>query len=211
MSSEYQKQKRCSKCKKVKAVSEFNKCRANKDGLQRWCRVCMKADSRARHERNAARNAGRAIDPNYERRCCDCGEVKTAVQFNRDRTTRDGLQSWCKECDSTRNSKWQRDNPDKVRAKAQRRRALKANAEGSFTADEWKFTLEVLDYRCVYCGIHKDDTPEKWLEADHLTPLSRGGDNYIDNIAPACKSCNCSKGTKTFDEFIDHLIKMGKL
>ena len=226
MPAKPEKQKRCSTCKKVKAVSEFYKCRAKKDGLQGRCKVCHRAGVNACRKKNAARNAGRAIDPSHKKRCSGCGEVKAAGDFTRNRTAGDGLSSQCKECNSTRTSKWKRANkdrayayhaeyrkanPDKYRAYKQRRRARKANAEGSFTADEWKFTLKVLDYRCIYCNIHKDDTPEKWLEADHLTPLSRGGNNYIDNIAPACKSCNCSKGTKTFDEFIDHLVATGKL
>ena len=34
--------KYCNKCKQTKDVSEFGKCRRNKDGLDRWCRECKK-------------------------------------------------------------------------------------------------------------------------------------------------------------------------
>lgn len=37
--------------------------------------------------------------------------------------------------------------------------------------------------------------PERPTTIDHLIPLSRGGTNYEGNLAPACKSCNSSKGS----------------
>jgi hypothetical protein len=35
--------KKCTKCKAIKPLSEFNKERRNKDGLHVWCRECIKA------------------------------------------------------------------------------------------------------------------------------------------------------------------------
>lgn len=43
---------------------------------------------------------------------------------------------------------------------------------------------------------------ETRLTADRVIPLSRGGSNFIENIVPACGSCNSRKGTRTADEFI---------
>jgi 5-methylcytosine-specific restriction endonuclease McrA len=41
---------------------------------------------------------------------------------------------------------------------------------------------------CVYCGAPA-------VEVDHIVPLSLGGDPYaMENLAPACKRCNASKG-----------------
>jgi len=41
---------------------------------------------------------------------------------------------------------------------------------------------------CAYCGAI--DRP---LQRDCVLPLSRGGRYTLDNIAPACPSCNASK------------------
>jgi 5-methylcytosine-specific restriction endonuclease McrA len=41
---------------------------------------------------------------------------------------------------------------------------------------------------CAYCGV--TDTP---LQRDCVLPLSRGGRYTVDNIVPACRSCNASK------------------
>jgi len=51
------KQKRCSKCKRWKAESEFYKKRQHKDGLAVWCKECAnKATNKARKKRLAIRN-----------------------------------------------------------------------------------------------------------------------------------------------------------
>lgn len=51
------------------------------------------------------------------------------------------------------------------------------------------------NFRCVYCG-----ATEK-LSLDHVHPVSRGGDNSIDNLVTACRSCNSSKGAKDKEEW----------
>lgn len=40
---------------------------------------------------------------------------------------------------------------------------------------------------------------KKPLQQDHIKPLSRGGDNALDNIQPLCKECNGHKHTRTID------------
>ena len=41
---------------------------------------------------------------------------------------------------------------------------------------------------CAYCGV-----TDKPLQRDCILALSRGGRYTLDNIAPACGSCNASK------------------
>lgn len=36
------------------------------------------------------------------KRCAHCGQDKPMTEFYRDKHTRDGLQSWCKECSNSR-------------------------------------------------------------------------------------------------------------
>lgn len=49
---------------------------------------------------------------------------------------------------------------------------------------------------CHYCGSGKS------LTLDHKVPVSQGGSNSDANLVTCCKSCNSSKGTKSYDEFI---------
>lgn len=60
--------------------------------------------------------------------------------------------------------------------------------------------------RCAYCGKvlyfgHTDCT------IDHILPISKGGKSGIENLALACRGCNCLKGNKslaTFRKSIGH-------
>jgi hypothetical protein len=75
------------------------------------------------------------------------------------------------------------------------RRLRKRQAEGSFTAQEWRELLGLYDHRCLCCG----GRFESGLVPDHVVALSRGGSNWISNIQPLCKICNSEKGTKNID------------
>lgn len=93
--------------------------------------------------------------------------------------------------------KWRERNLERARAYvrvAGHKRRL-ASAGTHFTFAEWEALLKQYEGRCGYCG-----STER-IEADHRIPLCRGGSNDIDNILPACRSCNRRKHRKTEDEF----------
>lgn len=101
--------------------------------------------------------------------------------------------------------KWREANPDRRNTDAarhqrsadqNRRRVRLLTADGSHTVHEWHAVVALFGGLCVYCG------EEKKLTRDHKTPLSRGGSDGIENIVPACLSCNSRKGRKTAEEFI---------
>lgn len=64
--------------------------------------------------------------------------------------------------------------------------------------------MEGLD-PCFYCGKElvppSPDHPPNEHCLDHLTPISRGGENEAKNLVSACRVCNTQKGTKTLEEF----------
>lgn len=51
--------------------------------------------------------------------------------------------------------------------------------------------------RCAYCG--RDREP---LEHDHITPVSAGADDAVENIALACRTCNRRKGDASLADFL---------
>jgi hypothetical protein len=55
------------------------------------------------------------------------------------------------------------------------------------TVAEWD-ALQVAWGGCAYCGAA--DQP---LQRDCVLPISRGGRYTLDNVVPACRSCNASK------------------
>jgi 5-methylcytosine-specific restriction endonuclease McrA len=55
------------------------------------------------------------------------------------------------------------------------------------TAEQWA-TLKVAWNGCAYCGAA--DGP---MQRDCVLAISRGGRYTVDNVVPACASCNTSK------------------
>lgn len=86
-------------------------------------------------------------------------------------------------------------NKDRVIARCNinkaRRMALKRGLPYTLTIEQWEAIKRIYKYRCAYCGAK----PEV-LEQDHVIPVSRGGGTIAENIVPACKFCNCSKGNR---------------
>lgn len=60
-------------------------------------------------------------------------------------------------------------------------------AKTKLTKQIWQQVLLKYDGKCIYCGTMDNITIE------HKMPISRGGTNDFDNLAPACYSCNVRK------------------
>ncbi|AXT86762.1 HNH endonuclease [Aeromicrobium sp. A1-2] len=61
------------------------------------------------------------------------------------------------------------------------------SVEHDLSPEQWSAVQEAWG-GCAYCGV-----TDKPLQRDCVLPISRGGRYTLDNIAPACASCNASK------------------
>lgn len=85
---------------------------------------------------------------------------------------------------------WYNANLDKVHIHRKTRRAKLANAPiNDFTAEQWVALQIAFAHRCAYCKKRMKGR----LTQDHIIPLSKGGSHTINNIVPACGSCNSKK------------------
>jgi 5-methylcytosine-specific restriction endonuclease McrA len=91
---------------------------------------------------------------------------------------------------------WQKAHPDRVRANVNRRRARLLGASGSHTEAEWQAICAEFHQRCAYCGARRP------LSRDHVIPLIRGGSDAIENVVPACLSCNSAKGPRSLADWL---------
>lgn len=94
---------------------------------------------------------------------------------------------------------WRKANPESVAAIRGNRRARLGSAEGQHTQADIKFLYIMQDGQCASCTLELSITGH---HVDHIIPLARGGSNWPDNLQILCPSCNCSKGTKTMDEWV---------
>ena len=102
-----------------------------------------------------------------------------------------------------------RANRARVRVYEHRRRASLLRAGGSFTEADLLRKWYRQRGECFYCGDpfggRFEDAP--W-EADHVTPVSRGGTNDARNIVLTCRGCNASQNAKYPSEWRLWLRKM---
>ena len=175
--------KRCTKCGDTKGVGEFSKHRSRKDGLQGFCKPCMKKYH--------------ALSPRYdvsvtEKTCSACGVTKDAYEFNKHRANPSGLQDKCRECSNKANAKHFKDNPDMANARAARRRVAKIMRTAPWASKE--------ALGAVYTEASRV-TKETGIpyHVDHVVPLQGvlvSGLHLPCNLQVLEGGENCGKGNK---------------
>jgi 5-methylcytosine-specific restriction endonuclease McrA len=70
---------------------------------------------------------------------------------------------------------------------ARRRQKRMQAVEHDLTDQQW-LDLQQAWGGCAYCGVQ-----DKPLQRDCVLAISRGGRYTLDNVVPACRSCNTSK------------------
>lgn len=194
--------KNCTVCKQPKKIDEFYKDKTRSDGLEHRCKPCKIKCSKTYKNTNTKEF----------KKCSKCRLEKTISEFYSSAYSSDGVASYCKICKSKIRKNWHqrtksdrkiqrneylKKNPQILHKIRENRRTREYNAVGNHTLEEWLAKKKEFDNLCGYCKLGKP------LTKDHMTPLSRGGTNSIDNIIPACKSCNSAKCDKTYKEFME--------
>lgn len=125
-----------------------------------------------RAESNARRRAAKVRDP----------QRYAAANYQYYLANRDAILA--------RIERWRRENMEAKRAYVRNRRARLRGEPQPITAAEWQGVLALYRHRCAYCGSQGP------LEQDHVEPVRRGGRHVVQNVVPACRSCNARKGTR---------------
>lgn len=196
--------KRCSKRGEVKPVSDFPKTgRRCKKCLYLYIAEWQKANPEKALERSRryeARHPERAKEKSRKRYHSDpigVGEqIKQWRRENPEKVKASTASWWARnpEKRSQYNREFRERYPEKIRVHNENRRARERNAKGKFTYGEWLQLVEKYGRVCLCCK--RSDVK---LTADHVIPLSVGGDNSIGNIQPLCGRCNSKKANKVID------------
>lgn len=187
----------CAICRVWKSYAEFYRQKVSSaDGYKGSCRQCIK--ERANLYRQSPAYQTRAAGLDFKRHAAECQKewVKTHGERRRGYQTafrqRHPERAWTYQKAKSRAVDLETFRA-KVCQRSHRRRARKASAEGSYTAEQWIALCTASCGRCVACGIKAP------LTVDHIVPLAKGGTNWIENCQCLCRQCNSRKHTKTID------------
>lgn len=176
----------CGGCKKALVLSEYHKQTKSSDGLQTYCKECLKIRQRLRYKKNRQKeiNKSKVWNKNNPDKCA------ASMRMCRERKP---------EHFKNYNKEWKRKNPDKVKAwdsnKSARRRIQKNSIIYKITGEDWALIKEKQNFLCFYCK------KRKILSQDHTIPLINGGNHIKENIVAACISCNSRKSDLPIEIF----------
>jgi 5-methylcytosine-specific restriction endonuclease McrA len=153
--------------------------------------------------------------------CTLCGDYKTWENFVPDKRKVTGRQSRCRPCARketlrTRSEnvkinqrnyqrEYKKKNPLRYRAGNIRGTLLRACSKHGIDRQTTPTIDQIHDwlksqqpYKCYYSG---EPVKEKDMNIDHKQPISRGGDNKLDNLCVCSGAMNRAKGNLTEFEF----------
>jgi 5-methylcytosine-specific restriction endonuclease McrA len=184
----------CNGCGIKKPLSEYYKAAKGKDGHRGKCKVCDNTRTKAYYQTPQATEKRRISAALWK-----ANNKDKIREYNK----KHGHTAYLKYKETEHGKEVRRRNKLKYNStlkgkltdkrKHHKRRAIMENA-GTFTNEQWQERLAEYNYCCAYCY---NSFPVNELTIDHMHPISRGGTNTIDNLVPACKSCNSRKGTNT--------------
>jgi 5-methylcytosine-specific restriction endonuclease McrA len=153
---------------------------------------------------NKAVNASRAKDPSVYRK-----QNLDYYYKNKDALNEYRRAKWPEVYEQTieyqkaKHKKYQKENPDKIREFARRRRAKKvSNGFEKYTEAQ---VLELHGPTCHLCqqpidlSLPRKIGVEGWrdsLQIDHVIPLAKGGPDTLANVKPSHARCNIAKSDK---------------
>lgn len=208
--------KNCSKCGRDLPLSGFHTHNSTRDKLKPNCKQCQKEYRAAWYQKNRERliayskdfvsdhpEEQKAYSRNYAER--NKFAIRERGKKYRNGPQREKLLTYKrnhylanKDSRLIQTRLYAESHPEYGRSKHHRRRAQRFGVSGDFTARSVIEKFAFFGWRCYLCGmagtIHT-------LEVDHRKPMSRGGTNWIANIAPACSGCNQKKRQMTEQEY----------
>ena len=184
--------KQCRKCGGVKAVGEFSKDKARKDGLQCQCKTCQALVYRQYRQMN----------PEKEReRIRQWREANPEKPRESKRNWREANPEKLREYDR----QWYQANTEKSRESKRRRRARKKGIVHAVPSNIEEILFDAQNGYCMYCQRELLNV----YHLDHIVPLALAdllGKDYPghvpSNLCLTCEHCNMSKNSSLLEDWL---------
>jgi 5-methylcytosine-specific restriction endonuclease McrA len=164
---------RCGKCGQDLPPGAFYKNRSGRKGRSWRCKPCHNGESYPSRKAWGLQHKGHISEYNRQYRKLNADWIREQQQEYLER------------------------NREKQRNWQHAYRARRTEAGGYLDLRDFFELCEFLGWKCTYCEITL--TPGT-VTVDHIVPVSRGGRHELENVTPACKSCNCRKHNKLPEE-----------
>ena len=225
------KTKICSKCKEELVIDMYGKNKSKADGFNWYCKECSKEYRKSYRIKNREimniqtkewieNNKERAVKTakNYYEKNKEIISKKRkpyAKQYHIDNRKHENERSrkWSinnkerhkeliakhrennKEYIIKQNREYGKSHLEQKRINVQKYSARKRKLPCTLTPSQWVNIKLYFNNMCCYCG------KKLPLEQEHFLALTRNGEFTINNIIPACRSCNGSKNNNDFFEW----------
>lgn len=205
MANEIITQKACSVCHSVKPLAEFSPQRLGKHGTTASCKVCRRELTSIWRKANPAKVQDSSRKEYQKNKDARRARRKAWAKKNPEMANAQQQRYYYKNRESVlrrhkiAGKKYAQQNRPKMREIVMRRYRRIKDAAGFYSFEQWLAKGAYHGWRCYLCGLELSPLS---AETDHKIPVSRGGTNWLANIAPVCTPCNMSKGAKTTTEYL---------
>lgn len=178
----------CKRCSELKDVSEFHKNKRKSDGLDIYCKSCNKERMKTKYHTDPAWKA----DKIKKTRVYHLENPEWSKERLREHHVKHRQERLDKQRERLNNPEVRKRAREASRRAESKRRAIKARSQVEhIKSSDLLSLLSQYSNKCWICSRQFDDVVV--LHWDHFMPLSKGGPHCIDNLRPACSSCNILK------------------
>lgn len=187
----------CTSCNIDMSILNFYNNKTTKDSLSYTCKICAK---KYKEKNKDHINKLRVKRYKNNPKKYNLQSNKSHKKHRQDRLIKQRLYfKNNKDYFYVKNKKYRQENIDSILLRNRQRKLLLKNFP-IIKQLEINQLLKEHEYKCFYCKIEVKRRVN--LHIDHKISLFCGGEHTINNLVPACKSCNLRKGIKTVEEFL---------
>jgi hypothetical protein len=208
----------CYKCNKIKSINEFNKNKRLKFGISNICKTCHITQNKKHNIKIGRKPQKKLYFDNINKECGKCSKILIINNFNKNKSSKDGYQSFCNKCRNIIMKKYRLNKPYIFICQDLLNATLKY--KGGYKNDR---TYKLMGYRNLELKNHLEKlfthemnwfnrgNGENQWNVDHKIPISWFKENtpvyiinHLSNLQPLMRKDNISK-SNTFFSYIDDI------
>jgi hypothetical protein len=183
----------CMRCKSELSLNNFYKDNSKEDGLNIYCKECIREKSAKRYEANIEKERERSRNKTRKYYKENRGKILAKAKVKSYENHKKYYESHKSER-LEKNKAYRLSNAEQYRNYCRARRSKKQNSVINFSNSDWEECLKYFDYKDAYTGL-----PMETVSQDHVIPLSKGGGYTKQNIVPCEGDINSSKGNRDME------------